>query len=582
MGIFDTSTIQSTGLTVTGKTILSGNSANAILSVSGATSQILSITDNISNTLLGVTTTGGTTHFSVTTGGTRIHTFLFDSSNSTGTTGQVLSTTPTGVIWINASGASSGTEVYVTGGTYSSGTATFRNNTGGTFTVTGFGVGGGSGGASITSFTYNNNVISITESSGSTLNVLINTVTGFTINGNLNVTGNSNIKALSATTGQFSGTGNNILLVKGSLNDLITVNDAVASSLFSVSTTGGSTQFSVTTGGTYVYSALTIGNGTVDGVAPETLNISAITNTSYNLVSAHGNVNNYLQLNIRNESSGTASSSDLVATNNTGTENSNYINMGINGSNFTTGIVGTANDAYLYSTGRELWIGNASSGSTGNVRIFAGDPATSTDVFISGASGFVGIGTNQPTARIHISGNAATNVMRIEGLNEGSGTDVVLCVDANGYVKEKNVGSMFLASDVVTSQTTITGTPLTFAIAANESYYVTVEGTCSKATSNTGLKFGIQAPAGCTIVGEQYGGGATLAATQVPSLISSINTLGTTLSTGIGVRVTFRLTFKVTNSSTAGNITLGMATVTSNPATLYAGARMTYMDTKSI
>jgi hypothetical protein len=30
------------------------------------------------------------------------------------------------------------TEVYVTGGTYTAGTAVFRNNTGGTFNVTGF------------------------------------------------------------------------------------------------------------------------------------------------------------------------------------------------------------------------------------------------------------------------------------------------------------------------------------------------------------------------------------------------------------------------------------------------------------
>jgi hypothetical protein len=36
------------------------------------------------------------------------------------------------------------TDIYTTGGTYNSGSATFTNNTGGTFTVTGFGTGGGS------------------------------------------------------------------------------------------------------------------------------------------------------------------------------------------------------------------------------------------------------------------------------------------------------------------------------------------------------------------------------------------------------------------------------------------------------
>jgi hypothetical protein len=334
----------------------------------------------------------------------------------------------------------------------------------------------------------------------------------------------------------------------------------------------------ISTGGTFG-----LGTNLIDSIAPETLHISAHTNSSYNLISAHGNVNNYLQLNLRNESSGTSASSDIVATNNTGTETSNYIDMGINSSTFTTGIVGTANDAYLYSTGRELWIGNATTGSTGNVRIFAGDAATSTDIFISGSSGFVGIGTNQPTARLHISGNSATTqVIRIQGLTEGSGDNVVLCVDADGYVREKNSGSVCLSANVVTSQTTITGTPLTFRIAANETYYVLIEGTCSKATTNTGLKVGIQAPAGATINGEQYGGGATLAALPVPALITAINTLGTTFSTGIGVRVTFRLTFTITNGSTAGNVTLGFATVTSNPATIYAGTRMIYQDTKAL
>jgi hypothetical protein len=44
----------------------------------------------------------------------------------------------------SSGGTSSGFDVFVTGGTYTSGTATFTNNTGGTFTVNGFSTGGGS------------------------------------------------------------------------------------------------------------------------------------------------------------------------------------------------------------------------------------------------------------------------------------------------------------------------------------------------------------------------------------------------------------------------------------------------------
>lgn len=47
------------------------------------------------------------------------------------------------VIGVISSGGTSGTDIFVTGGTYSAGTATFRNNSGGTFNVSGFATSGG-------------------------------------------------------------------------------------------------------------------------------------------------------------------------------------------------------------------------------------------------------------------------------------------------------------------------------------------------------------------------------------------------------------------------------------------------------
>lgn len=133
MAIFKTSNIETTGVTIQGTAVISGNSNNSLLTISGANNSILSITDTISNTLFSVSTTDGTTNFSVTTGGTRIHSFLFDRNNSSGTTNQVLTVSNSGVTWATHSGS-----VILTGGTYAAGTATFTNNTGGTFNVTGF------------------------------------------------------------------------------------------------------------------------------------------------------------------------------------------------------------------------------------------------------------------------------------------------------------------------------------------------------------------------------------------------------------------------------------------------------------
>jgi hypothetical protein len=133
-----------------------------------------------------------------------------------------------------------------------------------------------------------------------------------------------------------------------------------------------------------------------------------------------------------------------------------------------------------------------------------------------------------------------------------------------------------LTSDINTSSVSAVTTGLTFPIAANEVFAVDVYGICSKATSNTGLKFAVTGPVGCVVKGFQLGGGATLAAALVPSLITTISTLGTTLSTGIGVQVCFALHFRVVNGANAGSITLSFATVTSNVATVYAGTKMIF------
>lgn len=145
--------------------------------------------------------------------------------------------TMTGTLYVSTISASTylnlPIDVFVTGGTYNNGTgtATFTNNTGGTFSVSGFSTSSGSGtftggtvtGATIftngltantisattyfnlptdirvTGATYNNNTFTYTNNTGGTFSVLFNTVTGLTVNGNLTVTGTTNTGSLSAT-----------------------------------------------------------------------------------------------------------------------------------------------------------------------------------------------------------------------------------------------------------------------------------------------------------------------------------------------------------------------------------------------
>jgi hypothetical protein len=99
-------------------------------------------------------------------------------------------------------------------------------------------------------------------------------------------------------------------------------------------------------------------NATSDN--PEALYVYQPSTSSFNVISGKGNLNNYLQLNIQNTNNGANASSDVVATANNGNESINYIDMGINNENYNNSFIGGANDAYLYSTGRYLHIGNTS------------------------------------------------------------------------------------------------------------------------------------------------------------------------------------------------------------------------------
>jgi hypothetical protein len=85
-----------------------------------------------------------------------------------------------------------------------------------------------------------------------------------------------------------------------------------------------------------------------------------------NPLSIVGSGNSYLQLNIQNRASGTTATADLVITANNGTDNSNFINLGINNSGYNdpTFSNGTGLDGYLFINGGSLDIGTQTSGTS--------------------------------------------------------------------------------------------------------------------------------------------------------------------------------------------------------------------------
>ena len=152
----------------------------------------------------------------------------------------------------------------------------------------------------------------------------------------------------------------------------------------------------------------TLGVNTSDVTSgnPESLFVRALNTTTYNLITAKANVNNYSQINIKNENAGTASSADVVATADNGDETVNFIDMGINGSEYT-GIIGNSNDAYLYSTGKHLHIGNATAGQYMSFFVGGIDNEANNKLLLSSSN------QHQLTGSLNVSGG----VINVQGNN---------------------------------------------------------------------------------------------------------------------------------------------------------------------
>jgi len=105
-------------------------------------------------------------------------------------------------------------------------------------------------------------------------------------------------------------------------------------------------------------------------------------------VQADCNINSYNQIVEKNHNSGTQASADFVAVNDIGTDSNNYIDLGINSSNYANNdysIVGP-NDGYLYINGGDLAIGTQTTNK--QLKFFVGGTTANNKIASANTSGW--------------------------------------------------------------------------------------------------------------------------------------------------------------------------------------------------
>jgi hypothetical protein len=104
-----------------------------------------------------------------------------------------------------------------------------------------------------------------------------------------------------------------------------------------------------------------------------------------------GNQNGYVEFSVRNTSTSISASGDIAVYADTGTVLDKYIDMGINNSNLTASYYygganfGGALDAYMYSVGGNLRVGNANTSSPSQSLFLFSNPLANPDLTITGS-----------------------------------------------------------------------------------------------------------------------------------------------------------------------------------------------------
>jgi hypothetical protein len=314
--------------------------------------------------------------------------------------------------------------------------------------------------------------------------------------------------------------------------------------------------------------------------------VSGHTITSNTIAQFVGNTSTFAQINFENLNAN--GSSDYVATADNGTDSTYFIDMGMNGSNFTDPAytIFAKNDGYLYTVGSSATgpgtAGNLVIGSTsGVVKVFTGNTLTANLRTTTSSTGFAVIGNISATGNItggNIIGTiaAGANTITTTGNanvgNLGFGSGVIV---GTGNITGGNIiGTIAAGSNTVTTTGNITGGNIIGTIAAGSN---TITTTGNANVGNLGFGTGVIIGTGNitsgNIIGTIAAGSNTITTTGnitggniIGTIAAGANTISTTgnanvgnLGFGTGVIIG---TGNITGGNIIGTIAAGSNTIT--------------------
>jgi hypothetical protein len=199
------------------------------------------------------------------------------------------------------------------------------------------------------------------------------------------------------------------------------------------------------------------------------------------------NTNSYSQINTRNASSGVNASTDLIATADTGTDSTNYVDLGINNSGYSA-VGWTINgplDGYLYTSDTNLSIGAA--GANKYVSVFTGGTLAANERLRITGIGSVGIGVTNPQSTLQV--GAAITMYGPTGIVSatkyyGDGSSLTGVAAAGGSA-DSYLFNTGISSSFSTTLVGIGSTIFTFPATAGKKYVILSVNCSNVSTGNT-------------------------------------------------------------------------------------------------